>query len=237
MMKVPRCVVCDGALGVSWVVDHFDEAVCRRCSTAEQCFACQANTGGAGVRAATTLADGRVRCARCSRGAVDDRTAIGPVVQLVRPFLHSLGLRLPNRVRVDLLPPDEMARRTQHGGQGFTTWVVTGIGPPTVAEMAILQGLPPTRFGATLAHEMAHGWLTGCPDVGRSSREEEGLCELVASWWLEHRGGRLATFALDGMHRSPDPVYGEGFRLAVRATAGMTPEAVVAHVSRTGRLP
>lgn len=183
------------------------------------------------------LPDGRIRCARCSRGAVDDRADIGPVVHLVRPFLHSIGLRLPNRVRVDLLPPAELARRTQHGGEGFTMSVKTGIGPPTVVELCILQGLPPTKFGSVLAHEMAHGWLAGCPDVGRSQQEEEGICELVASWWLEHRGGRLAASILAGMRHSFDPVYGEGFRMALRATEGMTAQAVVAHVSRTGRLP
>lgn len=236
-MTISRCVVCGRILGASWVVDQFDEDVCTSCSTASRCFACEANTGGSGVRAATVLPDGRVRCARCSRGAVDDRAAIGPVVRLVRPFLHSLGLRLPNRVRVELLLPAEMTRRTRHGGLGYTESVATGIGPPTVVEIAILQGLPPTSFGSTLAHEMAHGWLAGCPNVGMSSQEEEGLCELVASWWLEHRGGRLAAALLTSMRRSPDPLYGEGFRQALRATEGMTPTAVVAHVSRAGCLP
>jgi Protein DA1 len=68
------------------------------------------------------------------------------------------------------------------------------------------NGLPATVFDSVLAHEMGHAWLAGCPDVGREEASEEGICELVASWWLRERGGRLAAYRLDAMMANPDPV-------------------------------
>jgi hypothetical protein len=90
--------------------------------------------------------------------------------------------------------------------------------------------------GQVLAHEMGHGWLAGCPGDDRGDVDEEGICELVASWWLAERGGPFARHLLAGMAANSDPVYGEGFRLASRRAAGLTPAQVVEHVSRTGSL-
>ena len=83
---------------------------------------------------------------------------------------------------------------------------------------------------------MSHAWLAGCPDVGRDEATEEGICELVASWWLHERGGRLAAHRLDAMAANPDPVYGGGYREALRRAQGRTPTDIVAAVARSGRL-
>lgn len=197
-------------------------------------MACSANTGGLGVRARTLLSDGQARCARCSAGAVDTQSDVAPVVVLVRPLLQSFGIRLPNQVKAQLISPGEIAERMGAGCAGYTATRRTGIGLATVAELRIVRGLPATMFGGVLAHEMGHGWLAGCPDIGRTPHEDEGLCELVASWWFQHRGGRLAAHLLDAMRSDPDPVYGEGFRHACRVAQGLSPPEIVARVSRTG---
>jgi hypothetical protein len=92
-----------------------------------------------------------------------------------------------------------------------------------------------TSFGAVLAHEMGHAWLAACPG-GRDRSEEEGMCELVASWWLRERGGPLAAHLLDLMDTRPDPVYGDGYRRACEAAAGRDPAAIVRAVAATGHL-
>jgi hypothetical protein len=155
---------------------------------------------------------------------------------MVRPLLQSYGIRLPNRVRVQLATVAEITERMGTGHSGYTATRRTGNGPARVTELRIVRGLPATQFGSVLAHEMGHSWLAGCPRGGRTRQDEEGLCELVASWWLLRRGGPLARSLLDSMRSNPDPIYGEGFRRARRATEALTPVQIVAQVTRIGHL-
>lgn len=175
-----------------------------------------------------------MRCRRCSATAVDVAASARPLIADVRALMHAYGVGLPNRVRVDLTSPDEMRQRADVPLHGLT--LVRGGPAPEVIELRVVDGLPGTVFGAVLAHEMGHAWLAGCPPVHRSSAEEEGICELLASWWLEHRGGPLARHALWRMRENPDPVYGGGFRAASSRADGRAPAAVVRRVRRVGRL-
>ncbi|MEU5692310.1 protein DA1 [Actinosynnema sp. NPDC020468] len=214
-----------------WVEDHFGETLCQGCAGGPPCWSCEAVTGGTGARARTVLADGRVRCARCSRSAVDRQSDVGGVVALVRPLLHSYGISLPNRVRVSLAGPAGLTL----GGQavhGLTRVVQFGRSARVVS-LEVVSGLPATGFGRVLAHEMAHAWLARCPGT-RSAAVEEGTCELVGSWWLAHRGGPLAEHLLRGMAESPDPLYGKGYRDVARRARGLAPAQVVRRVEATG---
>jgi hypothetical protein len=183
------------------------------------------------------MADGRVRCRRCSTGAIDVQADVGTMVHLVRSQLHSYGIQLPNRVRVELVSVARLASEASHGVHGLTVTNHDLMGRGTVLAIRVAKSMPATLFGQVLAHEMGHGWLAGCPAAGRTGVVEEGICELVASWWLVGRGGPFARHLLASMAANPDPVYGEGFRLASRRTAGLTPTQIVEHVTRTGSLP
>jgi hypothetical protein len=154
----------------------------------------------------------------------------------VRPLLHSYGIRLPNRVRVELTALTELEQRAGRPLHGMT---VTEYGPGgwcQVVELRVADGLPATQFGQVLAHEMGHAWLAGCPGSGRPAEEEEGICELLGSWWLLARGGRLAAHLLDRLSTNPDPVYGQGFRDVHRRAHGVPPAGVVSRIGRTGQL-
>jgi hypothetical protein len=74
--------------------------------------------------------------------------------------------------------------------------------------------------------------LAGCPGV-RTPEEEEGLCELAASWWLQFRTGPLASHLLANMKNSSDPTYGDGYRTALALAAGRAP-SVIAKLVVTG---
>ncbi len=155
---------------------------------------------------------------------------------LVRSLLHSYGLRLPNQVRVELVEPDELRANSgvlRHG----TTVVEEGWlgGAHRVRSIKVVSGLPATQFGQVLAHEMGHGWLIRCPGH-RPLATEEGICELIGSWWLHHRGGRLAAHYLEQLMQNPDPVYGDGYRSVYRRVGNLAPAKVVRRVEATGRL-
>ena len=188
------------------------------------------------MRTQTVLPDGRSRCARCSKWAVDDQSDVGAAVRLIRPLLHSYGLRLPYPVRVELVAPAELQAGTGEQTHGQTV-VEHGFwgNAPKVRGIKVVSGMPATQFGQVVAHEMAHGWLSLCPGT-RTLVLEEGICELVGSWWLHHRGGRLAQYYLHQLTQNPDPLYGDGYRSAYRRAGDATPAEVVRRLEKTGRL-
>lgn len=161
---------------------------------------------------------------------------MGAVVRTVRPLLHSYGIRLPNQVRVELVEPGILRAGTGEGFVGETVVEQRRLrGVSGVQSIKVVSGMPATRFGHVVAHEMGHGWLTRCPG-DRSLTTEEGICELIGSWWLRHRGGRLAAYYLEQMWQNPDPVYGDGYRSVCRKLGSLSPGEVVRRVETTGRL-
>jgi hypothetical protein len=188
------------------------------------------------MRAETVLPDGRSRCARCSKWAVDHQSDVGSVVQLVRPLLHSYGVRLPNQVRVELVEPSELRAGGGELVRGETVMEQDCLsGASRVRGIRVISGMPATQFGKVVAHEMGHGWLALCPG-SRGPAAEEGICELVGSWWLRHRGGPLAAHYLEQMMRNPDQLYGDGYRSAYRKAGDLPPAEVVHRMETTGQL-
>lgn len=147
--------------------------------------------------------------------------------------MHSFGLRLPNRVRVEVVEPAALERQAGTHALGYTVW--TSGASAEVRHIRVSGGLPVTNFGRVLAHELGHAWLAGCPGL-RPDDEAEGLCELLGYYWLCHRGGRLSAFLIASMEANPDPVYGEGFRRAHQLAAGRQPAEIVKQVTTTGHL-
>jgi hypothetical protein len=215
------------------LIDHFGVRLCPACSGRDRCFACLRAMGGNGDRKRYALYDGRNRCARCSNEAVDDEEGLARTVPGVREYLRSMRVVSANRTRVRLRPYSELQAR----GSGTLGYTEMELGTPrTVRSINVADGLPMTLFGRVLAHEIAHAWLAGLSG-DRGPLEEEGLCELVAAWWLRHRGGPLATHLLRAMHQSPDPVYGVGYRYAEAVAENHSRETVVELVTsgRWGR--
>lgn len=225
--------MCGGQLGPTWRVDHFAETICQRCAGGERCWSCGAVTGGTGHRKPHQIEAARVLCARCSRTAIRTRGDLPAVVPKVRDLMRSFGIRLPNRVRVEVAASGEIESQAGPHALGYTVW--TSGATVEVLHIRICGGLPLTYFGRVLAHEIGHAWLVGCAGE-RSARETEGLCELLGYYWLRHRGGRFSDHLVASMQANPDPLYGQGFRDAHRAAAGRHPRDVVTLVTTHGHL-
>ena len=97
-----------------------------------------------------------------------------------------------------------------------------------VRAVYLWEGLGDEHARAVLAHEVghAHFFLQHFPTM--APVDEEGLCELMCSLWLQHRakeaplGKGIVTMAklrLEAMLASQDPVYGIGLRRARAALA------------------
>ncbi|KDO84422.1 hypothetical protein CISIN_1g0103191mg, partial [Citrus sinensis] len=118
--------------------------------------------------------------------------------------------------------------------------------------------------GTILAHEMMHGWMrlqgfrTLSPDV------EEGICQVIAHWWLisqlksskkvtptssssaagtSKKGTgpkfdkKLGEFFKHQIETDASPVYGDGFRAGQHAVQKYGLGRTLDHIRRTGRFP
>lgn len=164
---------------------------------------------------------------------MDDQGATEQFVPAVRDLLRSYGIVLPNRVRVELTSAANMRLRGS-GVAGYTV-VAPHVASPVVREIRIVDGLPGTLFGRILAHEIGHAWLAGCPAGIRSSSDEEGICEMLAAWWLEHRGGQLASHFLHQLKNNTDAIYGDGYRQIASVAEELPPREFVRRVALTGQ--
>lgn len=205
-------------------MNHFGDAYCDACARGEQCFACAAVTGGEGTLRTDRTRDGHIRCGRCASNAVDTTADLERAVPPVRSYLEGIGLPFPHKLPIRFAAPEEMSLGP--GCLGHTVVVQVGR-VTTVNEVKIVSGLPFTLFGRVLSHEIAHAWLARCPYVPATHSDEEGMCELVGSWWLHFRGGDYAQYLLDAMARNPDPIYGGGYRAVAERFAGMSPSKVI----------
>ncbi|KAH6824282.1 DA1 [Perilla frutescens var. hirtella] len=134
-----------------------------------------------------------------------------------------------------------------------------------VTAILILYGLPRLLTGTILAHEMMHAWLR--LNGYRKLREdvEEGICQVIASMWLEsqilsmsdnsnastsysastpsRKGSRspfekkLSKFFKHQMATDTSVVYGNGFRAGHKAVIEFGLQRTLDHIRKTGSFP
>ncbi|KAG8377718.1 hypothetical protein BUALT_Bualt08G0061900 [Buddleja alternifolia] len=128
-----------------------------------------------------------------------------------------------------------------------------------VTAILILYGLPRLLTGSILAHEMMHAWLR--LNGYRTLRQdvEEGICQVIASMWLESQilsmsDGNHASTSSSSSVRSPfekklsvffkhqiatdtSIVYGNGFRTGNQAVLKFGLQRTLDHIRETGNFP
>ncbi|XP_026442063.1 protein DA1-like [Papaver somniferum] len=129
-------------------------------------------------------------------------------------------------------------------------------GKSVVTSICVLFGYPRMLCGQILAHEMMHAWMrqNGYPHT-LPLELEEGMANVMAYRWLEaesvagNGGGRsskrkrssfekeLGEYFIKSMMSNPDPVYGDGFRTALRAVDRHGLKPTLDHIGKYGRLP
>lgn len=76
----------------------------------------------------------------------------------------------------------------------------------------ILSYLPKIEFAATLAHEVLHIWQIE-NRIQLPPLKCEGLCNLGSYIIYENMSAQKASYYKKSLMESPDPIYGDGFRL------------------------
>lgn len=108
----------------------------------------------------------------------------------------------------------------------------------SLSTVGILSGLPLRLFEGVVAHELGHAWLHQNGVHGLTSKEAEGLCELLS--FCFYKEGATETEGLyhaQSIEKNPDAVYGDGFRLAHRQYLRVGLSSLFQFVKAHKRLP
>lgn len=211
---MPRCVYCGKPLWGSYLRD--DLGRCAHEEHAHLCLSCMGFIGSDGRQ----IGRSHYQCEACRKFEVREARHVEWVRRQVLTMLAAHGINdLPPDVPIEVVPPARLAQLLEvpieavRDNRGLT---VTGASSSlfrtryshTIYVLGHLHRVP---FAGVLAHEYLHVWqnehrLSPPPQVC------EGFCNLGS--WLVYRqiATDLAAAMMRNLEKSPDPVYGDGFR-------------------------
>lgn len=233
------CVQCSrpptGPFEISW----HGQVTCLRHKIIDRCAWCtrpRSSPDEAGWRRFAAIA----RCPTCAVLAVEDQADVRRLLPRVRAQMAELGIRLQVRVKVTLVYPGRMVGRAASTGAptlGLTHRRVWPSGRTESVGVDVVGGLPSPYFGATVAHELGHCWLSERGATGLDRTLEEGVCELFATAWLKKQRTPFAAAIRRSIESNEDPVYGTGYRMVRTAVERVGIRVVLDGICLHGRLP
>lgn len=239
---LPACAVCGVPLVGTHRVDLWGNRYCTR-HEAEypRCSACGRVICSRLTRGGTRYPDGRHVCNVCTRTAVFAEAEGERVFGEVRAYLVRAGLDLGIiHIPFRFVDAQWLTRLLGPGAPRCAGIIVTRGVERTgrfVREhtevIAILGGLPREYLALVIAHELGHYYLNKHRFPRLPLWVEEGIAELFAYLWLSHQRTAAAAARIRAMERSPDPVYGTGFRGARESFRARSLPGMLAHVRRT----
>lgn len=167
-------------------------------------------------------------CMSCADTAVNGDDELSVAADRIRERMASWGLKMDyGPIPIELVDEAAMAAASGHSldvrRHSRTTGLTTksarytdGRADMRAVKIRILAGLPREACEATIAHEMMHAWmfLDGQPD--HAMPLEEGACNLAGYYIHQESGTPTSRFQREQMFKSPNVVYGEGLRRAIR---------------------
>ena len=247
LLFTPKCAVCGDPLRGTYSINLWGDNYCaRHDNELHRCYSCGRLLSGRLTGGGVRYHDGRHICNLCKRTAVD-RPAEGERIMLeVRQALTKVGMDLgTSRIPLRLTDQAELRHRSTEtyagdpSGMACTKLWTQGsqVLRRDVEEILVLSGLPREHFATVAAHELGHAWLFLNAFPKLAPQVEEGICGLCEYLWLKRQRTREAQYRLTVMDHNQDPVYGAGFRSALRALDGRTFPALLEYVRRQGRFP
>ena len=241
----PRCQICLEPVTDHYLTNFWDDKYCQyHEDELPQCYGCGRLVSKQLTDGGVRFEDGRTICNQCRRTGIDSVEEAEALGRQVATTMAELGFVIsPASFPLRLVDQREMAREESHGDRtsGSTKMVVETLDGRVVergvAEILMLHGLPAEYFAATYAHELGHAWLFQQRFLQLPPLVEEGICELFAHLWLQKRPGGWSDYLIYSKERSSDPVYGEGYRAAVRSLGQMTRAELLDYVKQHQKFP
>ena len=242
-----KCALCGAPLGERYLEDLSGNHYCAAHENDPRCSNCNRFIGTQAAGQGITYADGRLTCSDCHAHAILEVSDAYSLIKDVKKVLRGYDFHFQEKppLKLHLLGTAELQaisrRRRNHEPSGVTqTHIENVFGVETHREVTgvfMLYGLSPEHLGSVLAHELGHVWLftNRYPDLPNVL--EEGLCELLAAYWLEQQAGDLARMRLRMLEKNPSRIYGTGYRKVRKAVERNSLPYVLDYLKRYARLP
>lgn len=207
-LQIKKCVVCDGVLLGQYGYDSWGQAAHLSCIKGN-CFSC----GRLLNKNHKQLQDGRLICEVCISSIVANDTAVNWVDQRVIAVLKSAGIGNLPKTPIEIVSKQKLSQLQNNSGAGDTYGLAqyTATGSHKLFKIFILDNLPKTFFAGILAHEYMHVWQYQ-HNIHPPRDICEGFCNLGSMAMYQKINTKYSSFLLDQMEKSPDPIYGEGYR-------------------------
>lgn len=231
-----RCAICGDFIEGRYFTDLWDNRYCARhqqeyppCHACQR-LVCQSLTGG-GVR----YNDGRIYCRLCRATAIDTPEQAHAVTQQVQARMARYGVDTrpwgPFELKMTplsgIVEPGEDPATTHRRGrtETQTEYINHQETNRRIQVIHLLGGMPETLFAGVMAHELGHVWLFMHHADDLPKPLAEGLCNLFAYLTYRELNTAETRVYLRQLEEDPDPVYGDGFRRALRwyQQAGLSP--------------
>jgi hypothetical protein len=224
---VPRCIYCNEPLMGEYAVDHWGGKYClKHRQEYPACDFCGRLIPPAQQERGGKKPDS-TRCPVCRSRAIDTLEQAAAPFAGVKRWVAGQGLTFNNfPISLQLCDREFLAKQGRTKDQPHTLGVTMStthslngrVTHTDVDGVAVLAGLPTPLFEGVVTHELGHVWLIAHGIKGLLPWAEEGFCELLSYRYYMQLDTPESRYHAGNIEKSPDPVYGEGFR-RVRAIA------------------
>jgi hypothetical protein len=218
ILEPVKCIICGQYINGSYILDSWNQPA-HDYHKILSCFSC----GRIIAKNGLILSDGRQVCEQCQPSVVQTVKQINWVDKKVRSILARVGIdNIPQNVPIEIIDSYQLMKiqgnkeidANQRGLAMFNQTISNGR-TKTEHKVFILDYLPKFAFAGVFAHEILHVWQN---EYGISPPKDicEGFCNLGSFAVYSDINNPAALQLIDQMEKSPDPVYGEGYRIVKR---------------------
>ena len=251
---VPHCDVCEKPLSGQYLQDYWGHRYCASHKNYARCTSCGRLVCGPITNGGMRFPDGLTICNLCTSNSVITNSRAEQLAEEMRQVLKHFGLNLfQANTPVILADRDELhgnSRHNQHDNHpllGLATWSTTSVGNRIVSRsfkhILIQKNLPEEHFRTVAIHELGHAWFfynhyINSKEPGQLPLQlEEGICVLLEYLWLKRLKTKDAEYRRTLIEKSPDPIYGDGFRAAYKALDYLSLSSLISFVIEKRRFP
>ena len=249
MTSSVSCSICRKPLPDKVVKDFWGNIFCPYHSKElPQCNSCGRLICSSLTEGGFCYPDGLLMCAFCDRKGIFSLQRGEELLKKMRVELKKNGLDLghletPIRL-VDRKELFQRSRRSSNEGHillGLTRGMLTYSGERVVdshfMEILIQRGLPEDHFKLVAIHELCHAWIFYRGIHQLPLYLEEGLCVLSEYLWLRRQKIPEARYWMLRIRKNKDPIYGDGFRHALKCWEKMPLPRMMRYVEQKHKLP
>lgn len=221
-----NCLVCNSTITGQYYIDYWGNKVCQSHIDNHEVTFCA--SCGSFVRIGDSTGDGRSLCNSCMASVISDAEQIDKLKKYVLRKFMDIGVQFNDKflssVNIEIVSPQKMAEirkqpinfqnkgLTQTYSQNTLGGKLLGFKDKYKHHIYMLSYLPKIEFAATLAHEILHIWQIE-NGIQLPPLKCEGLCNIGSYIIYENMSAQKASYYKKSLMESPDPIYGDGFRL------------------------